>query len=389
MVRLLGAVVWTLLAAGLAWAQQLPGPAPESVAPQPLNPGVAAATAAPLAVQATPAPTAAPSTASSGELPNQHGQLWREYDISPYTARITNTKRPEQALVDWVLRETGYETWHSEPLAILSATPRTLRVYHTPQIHAVVHDAVDRFLNAQAGGQAFNIRVLSVETASWRARVQRLLVPVQVQTPGVQAWLLQPEAAAMVLADLRRRADFREYNAPQQTVVNGQPLTINAMQARSYVRNLAFRPDLLLGYEPEMASIDAGYQLEFVPLLSTDGRTIDAMVKFHIDQVEKLDAVMIDVPTVASPRQRVKIEVPQMAQFRFHERFRWPVDQVLLIGLGVVPNPASGGGSALSAIPLVGGGDGRVDMLLMVDSKPAATSTVARPQPAVPGPYPR
>ena len=28
-----------------------------------------------------------------------------------------------------------------------------------------------------------------------------------------------------------------------------------------------------------------------------------------------------------------------MSQFRFHERFRWPVDQVLLIGLGMVAPP--------------------------------------------------
>ncbi|MDZ7619313.1 MAG: hypothetical protein U1E05_20125, partial [Patescibacteria group bacterium] len=66
---------------------------------------------------------------SNGTLPNEHGQVWREYDIAPYTVRVTSTQRPEQALVDWILRETGYEAWHGEPLGILSATPRTLRVY--------------------------------------------------------------------------------------------------------------------------------------------------------------------------------------------------------------------------------------------------------------------
>ena len=45
-----------------------------------------------------------------------------DYDITPYTLRVTGTNQPEQAIVDWILRETGYETWHSEPLGLLCAT---------------------------------------------------------------------------------------------------------------------------------------------------------------------------------------------------------------------------------------------------------------------------
>jgi len=84
-------------------------------------------------------------TKGPGTLPNDAGQEWREYDISPYTARVTSTNRPEQAIVDWILRETGYEAWHSEPLGMLSANHRVLRVYHTPEMHAVVSEMVDRF----------------------------------------------------------------------------------------------------------------------------------------------------------------------------------------------------------------------------------------------------
>lgn len=389
--RLIPAVICLLLAAELdaqspvsppaSAGSVTPGSAASSSPPKPVDPSIAAAGASPLRV-----------TAGSGQLPNEHGQLWREYDITPYTARVTTTKRSEQALVDWILRETGYETWHSEPLAILSATPRTLRVYHTQQVQTAVRSIVERFVSSQAESQAFNLRVMTVESAAWRARVHRVMAPVQVQTPGVQAWLLPPEAAAKVLAEyLRRLADFRELNTPYQTVVNGQPLYLNAMQSRTYVRNVNLRPGLLLGFEPETAAVEAGYQLEFIPLLSADGRTIDAMIKCHIDQVEKMETVMVEVPTVAAPRQRVKMEVPHMAQFRFHERFRWPVDQVLLIGLGMVPNPAPGNGR-LSGIPLIGSGDGRVDLLLMVESTRRAAAvppTIAGPQPVVAAPYRR
>ena len=61
-------------------------------------------------------------TEGSGALPNDAGQVWREYDITPYVVRVTSTNRPEQAIVDWVLRDTGYEAWHSEPFRFLSAS---------------------------------------------------------------------------------------------------------------------------------------------------------------------------------------------------------------------------------------------------------------------------
>ena len=93
--------------------------------------------------------------------------------------------------------------------------------------------------------------------------------------------------------------------------------------------------------------------MDFSPLLSADRRMIDAVIKCDIDQVEKMIPVMVDVPTRVSPRQRTEIEVPQMAHFRFQERFRWPVERVLVVGLGMVavPTPA-GGTSLLPGVPL-------------------------------------
>ena len=96
----------------------------------------------------------------AGVLPNDQGQIWREYDISPYTSRVTNTERPEQAIVDWILRETGTEVWFSEPLGILNAGKNTLRVYHTPEMQRLVLDIVDRFVSSQAEAQAITLRLV-------------------------------------------------------------------------------------------------------------------------------------------------------------------------------------------------------------------------------------
>ncbi len=387
-----------------------PSPAPR--APSPIGPPTAAPTASPggqaqrPAVAAPTAPTTppppggargiAPGTAGpaaaisagarpaipgqplfarvspgSGTLPNTHGQVWREYDISPYTQQITNTRRPEQAIVDWILRETGYEMWHSEPLGILSATPQVLRVYHTPQVQAVVAEVVDRFLNPEAQSHGFSLRIITLDSPNWRVRAQRLLQSVPAQTPGVQAWLLEKEAAALLLADLRRRTDYREHNSPHLLVPSGQSAVVSAFRSRNYIRNVVLRPEVWPGYEPETALLDEGFSLEFSPLLSVDGRMADAVLRCHIDQVEKFEPVMLDVPTPIAPRQRTKIEVPQWCQLRFHERFRWPVEQVLLVGLGVVPSPVPGEPRTMIpglALPF-GSAAPRADLLILVESK--------------------
>jgi len=405
--RSLRAAIAIVLTSGLVWGQEFkeaPGGTPatawrsaEDGASQPtVNPegNSAAASATPAgtadpagAVRKTPAPTEAVTaklrqpiarvTGGTGTLPNNHGQVWREYDISPYTLRVTTTKRPEQAVVDWVLRETGYEAWHSEVLAVLSATPRVLRVYHTPEMQAVVADMVDRFVNSGAQSRAFSLRVVTTDHPGWRASAQQLLRPVAVQTPGVRAWLMQKEDAAILLAELRRRSDFREHSSPYLLVNNGQSTVVSLMRGRNYVRSVSPRADVWPGYEADMGEIAEGFSLEFSPLLSVDGQTIDAVVKCNVDQVEKMIPVMIDVPTTVAPRQRTKIEIPQITHFRFHERFRWPVEQVLLIGMGMVALPIPADGKTLvPGIPLpLPSGPARADLMVFVECRGNASQS--------------
>jgi hypothetical protein len=346
-------------------------PAVPAGAPTASTAGRAVPAAISTAGRAGPTATIARVSTGSGSLSNEQGQLYREYDISPYTLRVTSTRRPEQAIVDWILRETGYEAWHSETLAILSATPRKLRVYHTPAVQAVVADVVDRFVNSEAETQAFSLRVVTVDSPNWRTRVQRLLVSVQVQTPGVQAWLLEKEAAAMLVADLRRRSDYREQSSPYLMVSNGQSAVLSAMRGKNYTRNIRLRAEAWPGYEPETAVIDEGFSLEFSPLLSLDGRIIDAALKCEINQVEKLISVTLNAPTAAAPRQSMKMEVPQTCHFRFHERFRWPVEQVLLVSLGIVAVPVpSDPKSLIPGVPLpIGNSPPRAELLVFVEGK--------------------
>lgn len=325
-------------------------------------------------------PQGAKVSMGQGALPNEHGQLWRTYDISPYTLQVASTNRPEQAVIDWILQETGYETWHTEPLAILSANRRNLFVYHTAEMQQTINDIVDRFVSNDADLNDFALRVVTVTSPNWRARTQHLLQPVQVQTPGVQAWLLEREVAVNLMADLRRRTDFREHSSPQQMVSNGQSTVVSSIRSQYYVRDVRLTGNTWPGYQPETGVVDEGFSLEFSPLLSIDRESIDAVVKCQIDQLEKMVQVMLEVPTAVAPRQRAKIEVPQLAHFQFHERFRWPPDKVLLVGMGMVPLPLGSENKPLVPglpIPGVGSSDHRGDLLVFIEAKRASTPTTS------------
>ncbi len=362
-------------------------PAPGATTPTVINPNQPPI--APLSPAAARGPVAR-VTPGNGTLPSDAGQVWRDYDISPYTARVTSTNQPEQAIRDWILRETGYEAWHGDVIALLCANRRTLSVYHTPQMHAVVQEMVDRFVNTEAESHAFGMRVVTLDSPNWRAKAHRMLRPVSAETPGVQAWLLAKEDAALLLNDLARRSDFQEHSTPHLVVNNGQSTVVAKTRTRNYIRDVLLRAEAWPGFEPQMGQIDEGFKFEFHPLLSLDGSVIDAVLKCEVDQVEKMIPVRIDVPTQVVRQQTSKIEIPQIIASRMHERFRWPVDQVLLISLGVGPTPVPQQPGALGVnVPLLSPNT-RADLLVFVESrgKLAAPPTTLQPGPTAASKYP-
>ncbi len=319
--------------------------------------------------------TRAPVTKGSGQLPNDHGQVWREYDISSYTLRLQSTSNPEQLIIDWILRETGYEAWHSTPVGLLSADSRVLRVYHTPQMQAVVADIVDRFVNRAAENHGFGLRIITIKNPNWRARALPLMKSLPVQSPGVQGWMLAKEDAALLMSELKRRTDYREHNPPHQMVQNGQSLVVSSMRPRPYTKGIIRTQQTWPGYQPEMGQLDEGFSLEFSPLLAMDTRTVDAVIKLRLAQVEKMISVKLEVPNNIAPNQRAECQVPQMTMIQMHERFRWPTDQVLLLSLGVVATPGPQKPNLITDALQISKGAPRADALLFVESKgPVAPS---------------
>ena len=319
------------------------------------------------------------SVSQGGKVPREANQEHRVYDLRPYTGYMTKQDHPEQAVIDWVLRETGTDVWFTAPFGFMNADRDQLSVYHTPEMQGVVSQIVDRFVAGEKEPQVMSLRVMTVANPNWRSRAHALMQHVAVDSAGVQAWLLSKENAALVLNMLRQRTDAREVQSLDLITYNGQAKKLERTRGRNYVRNIRSAPTGWPPYEPETGEVQEGYKLELCPLLSTDGRAIDCVVKAEIDQVDKLKKVPLDLPLPNNQVHRANIEVPQVVSWRLHERFRWPSDMVLLLSCGVVASPERN----QSALPflnldvLTGSTAGRADALLFIEFRGRASDTLS------------
>lgn len=319
-----------------------------------------------------------------GSLPQGNGQEHRVYDLRPYTGYLTKHDRPQQAVVDWILRETGTDLWFTEPFGFMNANRDSLSVYHTREVHQVIASMVERFTAGDKDAQVLNLRVLNVGSPNWRAQTHSLMQHVSVQTPGLQAWLLTKENAALVLANLRQRSDVREVQAVDLVTHNGQTEKLSSVRGRNYTQNVGYTPSGWPPYEPKMGEVQEGYRIEISPLLSVDRKALDCLIQIEIDQVDKLVPVDLELPLPSGEPHRARIDVPQLVSWRLKERFRWPTDMVLLLSCGVVASPVPQGNPAASFFnlnALTGTSAGRADALMFIEFRgKAAENLPSTPQ---------
>lgn len=370
---------WTYAFAGLLLLAQLAKPtrAQTPAAPPPV-PSIESAN--------NPAPQSTPvkGTQISG-LPNEAGQVLKTYDLRPYTQALSKVDRPHQAIVDWVLRETGTDVWFTAPFGFINADRETLRVYHTPEMHRIVNGIYEKFVNGATEPQLYSIKILAVGNPNWRTRAQALMRSVQAQSPGVHAYLLSKENSAMLMALLRGRTDFRELSSVDMVVHNGQAQVLEQLRGRNFVADYQAVQNAWPPYMPTTGEIKEGYRLQLSPLLSVDNATVDLLVKCNIDQVERLNNVNLDLPLSNGQTFTSQINVPQVASWRLHERFQWPSDQVLLLSCGVVAAPQGkpnsslmGRGTAVFGLDRIFSATGeRADALLMIEYRGSASGHLA------------
>jgi hypothetical protein len=294
------------------------------------------------------------------QLPADNGQVWKTYDIGPFVTQAGPGS--QKHVVDWVLQETGSPQWHGETVASLSADALALRCFHTPEMQVRVEEIVARFVDDAATPHRFSVRVLGVGSPTWRNDMRPMLKPIAAATPGVQAWMLSREEAAVLVARLRSRGDCEELPTGAVLAANGIPAVLTGGRKRAYVQDVAPAGP---GWQPVAGSCDEGMAIDVHPLISRDGTAVEAVVRCRIDQIERMAQVGMAPP--AADGRRVPIEVPQMSAVRIGERFRWPANSTLLIGLGLVPWPVPGQNKAGS--PALFSDAKRTDVVVLVEPR--------------------
>ena len=347
-----------------------------------LPPAITPATAAPKRDSSASPQAITKVSKSFSKLPNAAGQIWREYDITPYTSRIASVENPQQAIVDWILLETGKDMWFHQPLGILSADRHKLYVYHSPEIQAVVNRIVDRMVHTRGQLQSISVNLITIGNPNWRSESYSVMQPIDVRSPGVEAWMVSKENAAYLLANLRRRPDFQEHGNGRLVHHDGQTVRVEKYSPLQFVQNIRWTPNQVPGYQPQLKTIQEGYELTLSSLTSLDGKSIEATIECGVDQVEKLRSVKIAIPggPNASGAQ-VNLQIPQMVSWEIKERFRWPNDQVLVLSCGVVANPRPKTNNSL--IPDLFEVDReRADALLFIEYRgPEVAQMTTQPQP--------
>ncbi|MCE9631172.1 MAG: hypothetical protein K8S94_10730 [Planctomycetia bacterium] len=276
----------------------------------------------------------ASTCAAVAQIPAGDGQVWKTYAIGPFVKQAGAGS--QRYVVDWILQETGYPAWHGATPASLSADAEQLSCFHTPEMQAKVEEVVARFVEEADTPHRFTVRVLGLDSPAWRTEARPALTAISVATPGVQAWIAQRETAATVLARLRSRSDCHELPTGPVLAANGLPATLSGGRKQPYVQDVAPRPDVWPGWQTQSSACDEGLAIDVHPLISRDQTAVEAVIRCRIDQIERMAAV-----SLASPvnQQLVQVEVPQVAAVRVGERFRWPANQTLVIGIGLVPWP--------------------------------------------------
>lgn len=294
------------------------------------------------------------------QLPADDGQIWKTYDIGPYVEQAGAGS--QRHVVDWVLQETGSPQWHGETVASLSVSASALRCFHTPEMQVRVEEIVERFVADAATPHRFSVRVLGVGSPAWRNDMRQMLRPIPAATPGVQAWILSREEAAVLVARLRSRGDCEELPTGAVLAANGVPAVLTGGRKREYVQDIAVAGP---GWQPVAGSCDEGMAIDVQPLMARDGTAVEAVIRCRIDQIERMAQVGMTPP--AADGRRVPIEVPQMSAVRIGERFRWPANSTLVIGLGLVPWPVPGQNKAGS--PGLFSDAKRTDVVVVVEPR--------------------
>lgn len=273
-----------------------------------------------------------------GSLPSEAGQFWMVYDITPYTKLYPALPSPEQAIVNWILYDTGEAFWHKTPFGVFSADSEQLYVYHNEKVQQYVSNILDRFMNSERKNNLFQVQIILLDSPDWRSKAAPLIHPYPVNKKEISGWVIGKTEIQSFLQTLTKRPDYLELNASRNVVPNTETFGwVLPAPTRDYIRDIQIAPSAPQGYVTDSHSIDEGYRIEITPLVSTNGEQVEILLTCHSTAVEKMLDVSLKIPTANAPRQQLTAEVPQIARAEISDKISFPIDQVFLLDLGMIP----------------------------------------------------
>ena len=287
-------------------------------------------------------PTTTRYSLELSKLPNEDGQFWVVYDVTPYTDRFPNLSSPQDSIVDWILFDSGEGFWRKEPFSILSASRERLYVYHSSSVQRYVSNVVDRFIDPDKKKVNFSVKIVALPSPDWRSRVSQYLSPLNTTIIGngadVQSWLADRSDIARIDADLVKRPEYLLLNEGKNVVPNGETYGWAAAQPRKeFNRDYRVDSNVSAGYSTDVSSVDEGFRIETTPLLSTTGETLELTFRYRSTVVEKTRTFSMRVPTSTSPRQQLNVEKPSIVSCDFRGKISVPRSKGAIIDLGLVP----------------------------------------------------
>lgn len=271
------------------------------------------------------------------DLPQESGQFWCVYDLSPYLTANSTVKNPEKTILNWILQDTGTDFWHSEPFGAFSFSGGKLYVYHNAKVQQYVSNVLDRFLDVKHKTEVFTIRLILLESPDWRTKAAEWIRPYPVKSSNAQGWILSVENRDKLLEDLSRRIDYIDLNRGQNKIPNGETFGwLYAAPSRNFTADMQIA-DNSAGYVTNAQKIDEGYRIEVTPLLSTDGTQIEFAFRCQTTVVERMLSFNLKIPTIAAPRQQLPAELPQILHAERKEKVSFPKNNVFLLDLGMLP----------------------------------------------------
>ena len=341
------------------------------------------------------------------QLPNQYGQVWREYDtvaMPPPNVQTLHGDAPAESpipspsIMEIVKRETGEVAWSGPGFGLIGTDGHKLFVYNTPAVQQRVAETISRFQRPETKGVRFVMttnfltvggsfyerwgdftpqllaefpphvqEAMALKTTAYfdaRTPVLKYLHPIlgpdgksPCQQPGVSAYWVAKDDVPKVqeiwntlfqaaMGDVRSQISGN----PEVVTFNGQLGAVVNTTSQQFATNVVYIPTEN-EVRPIQTDFKSGSSTAMFSLLSWDGRTVSSDVHYEASMVRSLRNL--------AQQEEPWLEVPNIESLMISEKgLVWPADGMLIVFIGGIRRLSEArvevGTPVLNKVPVIG-----------------------------------